>query len=283
MVQRKQLYLNLVDKLTLIYIVAVGLIIFIFKNNLINYHHYILGHILSVIGLLIFYKLSEKFNLQLLRDWYPLIIVSFLYKETGYLNQIVFKGFWDYFIFNLEQNVFGIDLGLTLFHYFKNIFVNEFMYMSYFSYYLIIPVLGFLIYKKNRKMFHFYLLSIMTTYYICYLLYIFIPIAGPFEFEHLKISGIFFDKIIHFFYKHGELPGSAMPSSHVAIALVVLIYSKITHSFFPIFLVMFICLAISTMYLRYHYFLDVEAGILTGIFCFYLSVYFIKKFKVIDA
>ncbi len=279
MVQRKKLYLNLVDIITLLYVIIVAFIIFIFRNNLVNYKFYLFNHFLIILGLLLFYFLSDKFKLKLLRDWYPLIIVTFFYEETGYLNQIVFKGFWDKFIFFFEKQVFGFDLGLKLYLKFNNIFLNELMYLSYFSYYLIIPILGFLIYKNNRKMFHIFLFSIMLTYYICYICYIFIPIAGPFEYEHIKINGIIFDKIIHFFYKHGELPGSAMPSSHVAIALIVLIYSKLTNNYFYIFLIIFILLTISTIYLRYHYFLDVEAGILTGIFSFYLAEFLIKKFN----
>lgn len=282
MVQRKQLSLNLIDKLTLLYIAIVGIIILIFGTELESYYLYILLHFLIIIVFLCFYKLSDRFNLRLLRDWYPLIIVTFLYEETGHLNQIVFKGFWDTFIFNLEQKAFGVDLGLVLYKFFGSRIINEIMYMSYFAYYLIIPVMGFLIYRHNRKMFHYFLISLMTTYYICYLFYIFVPIAGPFEYEHLKINGIIFDKIIHFFYKHGELPGSAMPSSHVAIALIVLIYSKITENYFYIFLVIFILLTLSTMYLRYHYFVDVEAGILTAIFCFQISLYLIRKFRVLN-
>ncbi len=282
MVFGKQLALNLVDKITLLYLSVVSILIIIFHSNLPNYIYHLFFHIFFFTGLLIFFYISDKFNLKLLRDWYPLIIVSFLYKETGYLNQMIFKGFWDIFIATLEFKLFGYDFGFLLLSKFYNVVINEIMYFSYFSYYIMIPILGFLIYFKDRVMFHKFLFSIMFTYYVCYILYIFIPIAGPFEMEQIKIKGFIFDKIIHFFYKHGELPGSAMPSSHVAIALIVLIYSKITKNFFKIFLMAFLCLSISTMYLRYHYFLDVEAGIITGIVCYYLSCLIMKKYKLLS-
>ena len=277
MVSIKKLALNLVDKATLIYLSIVSILIIIFHSNLPDYIYHLNFHLFFIVGLLIFYYISDKYNLILLRNWYPLIIVSFLYKETGYLNQMIFKGFWDIFIISIEHKVFGMDIGYYLLSNFYRIYINEAMYFSYFTYYLIIPVLGFWLYFNNNKIFHKFLFSVMFTYYVCYILYIFIPIAGPFETEQIKIQGFIFDKIIHFFYAHGELPGSAMPSSHVAIALIVLIYSKHIKKIFPVFLILFILLSISTMYLRYHYFLDVEAGIITGILCYMGSVFIMQK------
>jgi membrane-associated phospholipid phosphatase len=282
MVCEKQMALNLVDKLTLLYLILVGGLIIAFGENLPYFHKICTIHLLTILALLIFYFVTYKFNLKFIRDWYLIIIVTFLYEETGYLNQMIFHGFWDNYISVVEHAVFNCDLGKIMVSRFNSFLINEIMYFFYFSYYLIIPVLGVIIYfKKGRKEFHLFLFTLMLTYYVCYILYIFIPIAGPFEYENVRIKGFFFDRIIHFFYKHGELPGSAMPSSHVAIALVVLIYSKIFRIGFPIFLLIFTMLTISTMYLRYHYFLDVEAGIITGIICFSLSIDIIGRKKTI--
>ncbi len=270
--------LNLVDKITLFYIFAVGFLIVVFGVHLPYYNLLILLHGGSILLLILFFYLTSLFKTRFIRDWYLIFIVTFFYEETGYLNQMIFHGFWDKWIVSLENTVFKCDIGKLLFLYLNNKVINEIMYLSYFSYYLIIPILGLLIYLKiDRKAFHQFLFTLMVTYYICYLLYIFVPIAGPFEYEHVHITGFVFEHIIRFFYKYGELPGSAMPSSHVAIALIVLIYSKIFNIKFFLFLTIFILLTISTMYLRYHYFLDVEAGIFTGIFSFLISREILKR------
>ncbi len=295
--------LTLTDKITFIYLTLVEILIIIGAQNPIHYKANILFHLTFIFGIYIFILILEQISSEnfynklstpykpithkilsfilLIRNWYPLIIVSFLYKQTGYLNQIFFEGFWDKYFYTLEEELFGLDIGITLLTLTKNNFLlNEIMYLSYFSYYLIIPLLGFILYKKGRVIFHKFLFSLMLTYYICYILYIFIPLAGPFEIKHFPINGGLFKDIISFFYKHGELPGSAMPSSHVAIALIVLIYSKITKNLFPLFLTIFILLSISTFFLRFHYILDILGGIFIGFLSFYISRLLIKKFKL---
>ena len=72
-------------------------------------------------------------------------------------------------------------------------------------------------------------------------------------------------RVMAVIYEHLESPGSAFPSSHVAIAVVTWWFSarylpRIRHVHF----VMVVLLCLSTMYGRYHYALDVVAGILTA-------------------
>ncbi len=258
-------------------------LIVIFGKNLQNFNFILSLHILSILCLIIFYYITSKFKLKIARDWYLIFIVTFFYEETGYLNQMVFQGFWDKFIMNVEYTIFHCDIGKMLLSGFNHPVINEIMYFFYFSYYIIIPALAFMIYRHNsREEFHYFLFTLMFTYFFCYLLYIFIPIAGPFEYEQVKIKGFIFEHIIKFFYQHGELPGSAMPSSHVAIALTVLLFSKKYNIKFPVFIIIFIMLSISTVYLRYHYILDVVAGILTGIFCYFISSEIIKRSRLIQ-
>jgi membrane-associated phospholipid phosphatase len=79
--------------------------------------------------------------------------------------------------------------------------------------------------------------------------------------ENIK-SGIFYN-IISWIYQHFEAPGAAMPSSHVAVALCTVWFSfKYLPRIRYFHLTVALLLCASTIYCRYHYAVDVVAGIL---------------------
>jgi membrane-associated phospholipid phosphatase len=64
-------------------------------------------------------------------------------------------------------------------------------------------------------------------------------------------------------YEHFESPGAAFPSSHVAIALVTVYFSfRYLRAIRWAHLIVAILLCVSTVYCRYHYAVDVPAGVL---------------------
>ena len=67
------------------------------------------------------------------------------------------------------------------------------------------------------------------------------------------------------FYQHFESAGAAFPSSHVAVAICTVYFSfrylrRIRH----VHLLLALLLGVATVYGRYHYVVDVAAGILTA-------------------
>jgi len=69
----------------------------------------------------------------------------------------------------------------------------------------------------------------------------------------------------------GGLHGGCMPSSHCAVAFVVLVMAYRYHKIlFAILAPIIISMFISTIYGRFHYFSDVAVGILIGIFSIWL-------------
>ena len=71
--------------------------------------------------------------------------------------------------------------------------------------------------------------------------------------------------VMNFLFANGDLDGGAMPSSHVAGALVVVIYAfKYLKRWFWAVLGLFIPLTLSTVYNSYHYATDIIAGLAAG-------------------
>jgi membrane-associated phospholipid phosphatase len=77
-------------------------------------------------------------------------------------------------------------------------------------------------------------------------------------------TGLFF-RIMAVIYDIFESPGAAFPSSHVAAAACTLYFSfRYLRRLFPFHTVAVVLLCLSTVYGRYHYAVDVVAGLATA-------------------
>ncbi|MFC1726174.1 phosphatase PAP2 family protein, partial [candidate division KSB1 bacterium] len=185
----------------------------------------------------------------------------------------------------IEGLIFGMQPAVEFSSILNNVFFSELFHFGYVSYFLMIPGLPFILYIKNRQEeFKQVVFGITVTFLVCYIIFIFIPVAGP-RFAlassfNGEVKSILFRKIIFFIFERGAIKGAAFPSSHVAVAVCILLNAfKYHKKVFKIFLPFVICLFLGTIYGRFHYVLDSAAGALCGILLFYLGnfVYIILK------
>ena len=57
--------------------------------------------------------------------------------------------------------------------------ISEVFYASYFSYYLMISGVGVALFLRNRQQFFHYISVVSFLFYICYTIYILLPVIGP--------------------------------------------------------------------------------------------------------
>ena len=163
--------------------------------------------------------------------------------------------------------------------------VSEVFYAAYFSYYVMVVGVGLALFYRNREQFFHYLSVISFVFYVCFLVYIFVPVEGPRvffrELEGYRLpadvqplaapafpaavkAGPFF-RIMAWIYRWFESPGAAFPSSHVAAAIGTVCFSfRYLRSIRWPHLVVVVLLCLATIYCRYHYAVDVVAGGLTA-------------------
>ncbi|MBL7995743.1 phosphatase PAP2 family protein, partial [bacterium] len=257
--------LNPNDWAFLIYVLVVGLVILIFHSNLPDWPWYIAAQlsIITVTLLIIrFFHRSSVNALQMLRHWYPIFSFTFLYMQAGLLNQLVFQGYVDNFFLSIDLWMFGTDPNIWLYERLNNFYFNEFIHLCYFSYYILPAAFGVILYITKDKEFYRTLFGISITFYFCYFLYILIPAAGPLDLRvgRFEDGGIFV-QVMNWIYSEVEKPGAAFPSSHVAIALITLMYAfRLHRRVFWVFLPFIIGLIFSTFYGFYHYVIDSIAG-----------------------
>ncbi len=149
-----------------------------------------------------------------------------------------------------------------------NAFLDEFFHFFYFSYYLIIPLTGILLYRKDVKLFESFVFQLSSLFYVCYFIFIFLPVEGPIALrnEYYHQEGLF-RTLVDFIYAEGENPGAAFPSSHVAATFLVAWWGSTHFKRMKIFYwLTCLFLSISTVYCMFHYAVDVMGGLLLGLF-----------------
>jgi membrane-associated phospholipid phosphatase len=205
-----------------------------------------------------------------LRHLYPAILYTFFYCETAVALHWIFPGFFDAQIIAMERAVLGVDLNVWLIP-FQSSFLNEWMMLAYFSYYFVIPALALTLYFQGRtRELHDFLTAVTIAFVISYAGFVLYPIAGPRYFlaEHFDgpLSGRYFVPLVNWIIASAAIHGGCMPSSHVAVALVVLVWAYRTNRRLAYVMMPFVAtLFFATVWGRFHYLSDVVVGWFVGV------------------
>lgn len=275
-----------IDYATQLYLALVAALVLVFHGGALpDWPWFVGAHVLGlgVIHSLIHASAARPRNrlLDFLRHFYPVLLYAWLYRETGLLNQMVYRGYLDAAFYRLDERLFGFAPSFAFMAALPGRWVSELFYAAYFSYYLMISGVGLALFFRQRTQFYHYISVTSFVFYACYLIYIFLPVVGPRiyypQLSHLELSaadmpavvpefpatvqaGLFY-RLMEVIYEHFESPGAAFPSSHVAIAIVTVYFSFLyLRAIRWPHLGMATLLCLATVYCRYHFAVDVIAG-----------------------
>lgn len=220
---------------------------------------------------------SKKHNslIHLLRMTYPLILSGYFYSETVFYNKLLFDNI-DPLLVEIESAIFGTQPSIVFSAFFSYKLLSEIMYFGYFSFYLLIASFTLYMFLKKKEHFNKTVFQISASLYLFYLIFCFIPSAGPqFYFlfpDNALPQGYLFEHIMHFIQRMAEQPTGAFPSSHVGVALIILILSrKMAPVFFKFTWPFVFILILSTVFIKAHYAIDILGGIIIAPLILYLS------------
>jgi membrane-associated phospholipid phosphatase len=202
----------------------------------------------------------------------PILFVVLIYESLGDLIQYL-QADVDSRLIQIDFSIFRVQPTLWMEHWITPWF-TDIMSLAYLSYYFIPVVLIAVLYLKGRRVeFDRSMFVLAFGYYISFIGYILFPAMGPrYALTHLytvPLEGSFITDFVRDTLnalEHNKR--DCMPSGHTQIVLMVLFlsyrYERILfYIFFPI-----ICgLILSTVYLRYHYVIDLLVGIGLAIGC----------------
>lgn len=281
-----------IDYATQAYLLAVALLVLLFHGGTVPYWPLVIAtHLLGIAAVHWLVnshaRAPQRVEFSFFRHFYPILLYAPFYREIGVLNQMFATGVYDHQVILFEQRLFGFQPGLALMDRFPSPWVSEVMYFSYFSYYVMIAGVGLALFLRNRQQFFHFVSVTSFVFFCCYLAYIFYPVIGPrvfystvpdyvlpaelqalypaVRFPPAVQAGVFF-QIMGVLYDYFEPAGAAFPSSHVAVAIVTATFSaRYLPRICALHWFMVVMMSVSTVYCRYHYAVDVLAGILTAL------------------
>ncbi len=278
-----------IDYVTQGYVAVVGALILLFGRGVPWWQMLALGHVVCLLGVHMLLRAyaarPDSRPLDLLRHFYPLLLYVPFYRETGILNRIIVPQYLDRFFLALEQGIFGLQPSVAFMEQFPHLLVSELFYASYFSYYVMIVGVGLVLYFQHRGHFFHYVSIVSFVFYVCFLIYLVLPVVGPrlfyeevegfalqqqlafypLQYPEAVRAGPFF-QLMGFIYARFEALGAAFPSSHAAVALCALYFSwRYIPRIRLVHMAVVFLLLLSTVYCRYHYSVDIFAGVATGI------------------
>jgi len=235
--------------------------------------------------------------LKILRYWYGIAVILISFKEVYYVIYFLKPTDIDPTLMRIDFSTFGVNPTQWAYH-FANPYLTEFFQIIYFYYYFMIIVYGLELYLwKRYQGFKYVIFVLFLCFFSSYLMYIFTPANGPRFHLHdfysisKELPGVLLTEPIRQFLNFGESipPGvtnpqdyvqrDAMPSLHVSIAILIAYLSlKIRSKSFYFYLPYVILLIASTIYLRYHYVIDIIAGIVwAGLVIFVSEIAYRRK------
>ena len=256
-----------IDKLFIIYIAITGSLLALSVRHRPTAWIFLAAHVAAVAFILVLSRYSSRPAL-VVRHWYALIYVPFCYKEIPYIiSALGLPGVdsllarWDLAMWKSDP-VFWPDA-------LQNPFLTEFLQLVYFMFIPSVIIWGFLYwYQRPSREFRLCTFLVVATFLITYLGYIILPARGPrfmdYAAHHPALQGLWAFR----FFQGGldSLEGwqyDCFPSGHVAVTIVCAYATrKLPRLIFLIYCIFAGLIAFSTIYLRYHYMIDVLAGAL---------------------
>lgn len=208
-----------------------------------------------------------------LHMFYPIVFIPIIFDSFADLLPWVSPVDLDPMLIEWDLALLGAHPTVWL-ERFIHPWLTEILTWAYASYYFLPPLLAVaLYYRRNVADFDRAVFGVVLGFYLSYIGYFVVPVIGPrFTLMHLQsteLSGVFVgDSIRETLDVLERFKQDAFPSGHTAVVLLVLFYAwQFVRGLFWVFLPVVVALVFSTVYLRYHYVVDVMAGIVVAVLC----------------
>ena len=204
-----------------------------------------------------------------MREVYPIVLLVGLYSALDVLSAGGAATTHDGLVQRWELAVFGEQISRTWWQRMPSVFWSTVLHASYFAYYgiLVVPAVWFA-YRRDLVSLRRFVFVVMTTFVICYLFFIFMPVAGPY-YEFPRPAAWFTDnwaaRLVYRTLASGSSYGAAFPSSHVAATVAAMgAAARGSRTMGRVLAVPTALLTIAVVYCQMHYAVDAIAGLLLG-------------------
>lgn len=289
------------------YLLLTFLLIFVFYTKMNDPQILIFGRLRIVAmtaALWLVYRIAPCRLTRLIRIGAQMGLLAWWYPDTYELNRILPN--LDHVFATWEQSLFGCQPALLFHQELPDALFSELFDMGYAAYYPMIALTVVYYFGWHYKQFERASLVIMASFFIYYVVFIFVPVVGPtFYYRAVglkQISAGIFPNLHDYFNTHqaclpspgytdgifyrlvedakaaGERPTAAFPSSHVGISTVcmLLLWHVRNYKLIAVMAPFYILLCCATVYIQAHYLVDALAGLVSAVVLFALLMLFTR-------
>jgi len=257
-----------VDLLLLGYLTIVSIVAVLRASSRPGWWLVLVAHALFVVLLFLLTRPNLGRVGKILREIYPLFLLLGLYSELDILNSGS-RTIYDPIVQRWELLLFGTQISREWWQTAPSAFWSTVLHGAYLSYYFIVsaPALYFA-WRRDLLAVRRFVLVVMATFILCYLVFLFFPVAGPY-YQFPRPASWFTDnfpaRLAYQALASGSSYGAAFPSSHVAAALAAtLAAARISPRLGLVLLVPTLLLTVGVVYCQMHYGVDALAGLAVG-------------------
>lgn len=223
--------------------------------------------------------------------WYLIPLIFLTFKELYLMIKPIRVLDFDHFLIEVDRFLFGFDVTVELYAIAHPV-LTELLQISYGTFFFLPIILGIEMLRKDREVdFRFVTFSVLFGFFLSFLGYFMLPAIGPrfhlhdFNTINIELPGLLLTNFLRDLVNAGEsvTPGminpqdyvqrDVFPSGHTQMTLIVMYLSyklKAKSSWF--LLPNGVLLIFSTMYLRYHYIIDVLGGVIFFLFTMWAGI-----------
>lgn len=290
--------LNATDLLVVLFTTFLSVLAVIFNSKVIYWKEIVLINILLqtfIFTLAYFDEHKRNMFTHQLRFWYLVPLIFLLFKEVYNLVDPIRGKIYDQFLIEADRFLFGTDPTHVLFNI-ANPYLTELLQIVYGTFFFLPIILGVSLLRKNKKKELYYMAFIIVLgFVLSYMGYFLLPSIGPrftlhdFDLTNVELPGLYLTNFLREIVNAGEsIPAGtpnpalvvqrdAFPSGHTQMTLLVMYLSikfKSRSKYF--FIPNGTLLIFATVYLRYHYVVDLIAGAIFMVLTLWLGKHLFK-------
>jgi len=218
------------------------------------------------------------------RHWYPLLYVSACYREMALLVPALRQGSADRALANLDHWVWSVDPTVWL-ERIQSPPVTEYLQVIYTLFVPVVLAPAFILWlRRSYPAFQYFAFLIALGYLVSYVGYLLVPARGPrfllAPLQHVPLRGLWlFQQMQGTLDRLESAHYDCFPSGHTELTILACWSTRQfgRNWLFWLYFAYTLSIIFATVYLRYHYSVDVFAGILVAIILLATAPFLYRK------
>jgi membrane-associated phospholipid phosphatase len=252
----------------------------------------------AIIAFVMWYQQTRTRVSHIFRSFYVLPVGYMMYAQVHNYIPLVNPGNFDPVLASWDRAIFGVDPTHWIGR-FAHPALTEYLqiWYNFFQLMLVVPAVEYYASGKMRT-FRVYAMMLLVGFYLSYLLYFVMPAIGPrfqlhdFHTIDKELPGLFLTEPFRNLINAGNnitpdmknpydvVNRDCMPSGHTMMSVLGILLAWRCRSRWRWFMTIGgISVVISTVYLRYHYVVDVMAGTTLAFIVFWAQPWIIRLWK----